>query len=255
MQAHPLHRYRLMGYEILGTQQMDLHLTKTRGSPRKLMVKPLPYWIFSHEFWSKHICREDWLWRSAAGLLTSYAWLITTSLDFQVAHDLTLLPKSITWDQWKLFVISFCDHVDVNTLHQVSISCSNDSSRYLQAAPSGEHAISLRGTTHRSSQFDLPHRILQIPFSAWVFARIPHLYSFLREEIRLGFDPFWCLLDSDPVINAGRYQSTCFRNQFDVSGRLKRVRHILDDMCARRSILSSRLPDFPIYHDVRNCSR
>jgi len=138
---HPLHHYRLMGYEILGTQKVDLHLTTARGSSKQLWVKPLSCWIFSHEFWLKHICPEYWLWKSAAGLLLSYAWLITTSLDLQVAQDLNLLPKSITWGQWKLFISSFRDHVNINTLHQVSISCSDDSSRYLQAAPSGEQAI------------------------------------------------------------------------------------------------------------------
>ena len=124
MAARPLHRYRLIGYDILGTQQMDLHLIKHQGSPNKLWVKPLPYWIFSHEFWSKHICHEDQLWQSAAGLLASYTWLITTPLDLQVALDLTLLPGTVTWAQWKLFVRSFCEHVDVNRLHQVSRSCS-----------------------------------------------------------------------------------------------------------------------------------
>ena len=122
--ARPLHRYRLMGYDILGTQQMDLHLIWHQGSPNKLWVKPLHYWIFSHEFWSKHICHEDRLWQSAAGLLVSYTWLITTPLDLQVAQDLTLLPKTVTWGQWKLFIRSFCEHVDVNRLDQVSGLCS-----------------------------------------------------------------------------------------------------------------------------------
>ena len=122
--AHPLHRYQLIGSEIKGTQQMDLHLVGLRGSPQMIMVKPLPYWIFSHEFWSKHICHDILLWESAAGLLLSYAWLITTPLDLQIAQDLSFLPRSITWGRWKLLIRSFGDHVDIKTRDQVRLSCS-----------------------------------------------------------------------------------------------------------------------------------
>ena len=77
MRARPLHRYRMLGMEVLGTQQMDLHLLKYSN---KLLVKPLPEWMLSYDFWREHICQpgdadsnnnvkreEGWLWKSAAG--------------------------------------------------------------------------------------------------------------------------------------------------------------------------------------------
>ncbi|KAL1796548.1 hypothetical protein ACET3X_005088 [Alternaria dauci] len=130
MRARPLHRYRMLGMEVLGTQQMDLHLLKYSN---KLLVKPLPEWILSYDFWTEHICppgdadsnnnvkrEEGWLWESAAGFLVSYVWLITTPLDLKIAHDCTLLPSFVTWYWWKDFVKDFMHHVDINTLHQVN---------------------------------------------------------------------------------------------------------------------------------------
>ncbi|KAG9189467.1 hypothetical protein G6011_06335 [Alternaria panax] len=131
MRARPLHRYKMLGMEVLGTQQMDLHLLKYST---KLLVKPLPEWILSYEFWTEYICKpgdadpvgkkekreEGWLWKSAAGFLVSYVWLITTPLDLKIAHEYTLLPSFITWNWWKDFVKDFMHHVDINTLHQVN---------------------------------------------------------------------------------------------------------------------------------------
>jgi len=253
MRARRLHAYRSMGYEILGTQQMDLHLTTARKFSRKLLLKPLPYWIFSHEFWSKHICREALLWESAAGLLLSYTWLITTPLDLQVAQDLTLLPKTITWRQWKLLVSSFGDNVDMSTLQQVGTSYSAYRPRCSQVAPSGEQTISIWRTTYRSSQSYLPHQILQNPLSVRLLVRLPPLYSFPREKICLGFDPVWCFLDSDPVGNAGWYQFTCFEKQSNVFGLLEWICHIFDDERARCSVFSNRLPGFLNRHGSRDC--
>ena len=47
MRARPLHRYRMLGMEVLGTQQMDLHLLKYSN---KLLVKPLSEWMLSYDF-------------------------------------------------------------------------------------------------------------------------------------------------------------------------------------------------------------
>ncbi|KAH7064151.1 hypothetical protein BKA63DRAFT_179546 [Paraphoma chrysanthemicola] len=56
MLARPLHRYRLVDYQFLGVEQMDLHLLSVRSSPNQLLLKPLPEWILSHKFWTKHLC-------------------------------------------------------------------------------------------------------------------------------------------------------------------------------------------------------
>ncbi|KAI4629742.1 uncharacterized protein J4E87_002928 [Alternaria ethzedia] len=127
MRARPLHRYTMLGMEVLGTQQMDLHLLKYST---KLIVKPLPEWMLSYEFWQEYICKPadadpgdetaKGLWESAAGFLVSYVWLITTPLDLKIAHENTLLPSFVTWHWWKAFVKDFMGHVDINTLQKVN---------------------------------------------------------------------------------------------------------------------------------------
>ncbi|KAJ6195943.1 hypothetical protein J3E72DRAFT_244978 [Bipolaris maydis] len=126
MRARPLHRYTMLGMQVIQTQQMDLHLLKFSS---KLLIKPLPEWILCHQFWTDCICNHDdadgkrepgWLWRSAAGFLVSYVWLLTTPLDLKMAHDNSLLPSFVTWHWWKSFVADFITHVDIDTLHQVN---------------------------------------------------------------------------------------------------------------------------------------
>jgi hypothetical protein len=121
--AKPIHRYRMLDFEFVGTQQMDLHLVSDRGSPNRLMLKPLSEWILSHDFWVDFICKDEDLYRSACGFLLSYVWLIITPLDLKIAHDTALLPKFVTWYWWRAFVLDFLDHVDLNGLHEVSLYC------------------------------------------------------------------------------------------------------------------------------------
>lgn len=117
MRARPIHRYKMMSFNILCTQQMDLHLLKFSDN---LLLRPLPEWILSYDFWNRHICPHPSLHRSACGFLLSYVWLITTPLDLIFAHQHHLLPGFITWHWWKSFVADFYQHVDINTLHQVN---------------------------------------------------------------------------------------------------------------------------------------
>jgi hypothetical protein len=119
MRARPLHRYRMMGFEVLYTQQMDLHLLHFSN---KLMIKPLPEWILCADFWTDHLCGDTKLHQSACGFLLSYVWLLTTPLDLKLAHDYALVPSFITWHWWKEFVRDFLapGNVDINTLAQVN---------------------------------------------------------------------------------------------------------------------------------------
>jgi hypothetical protein len=126
MRARSLHRYTMLGMQVVQTQQMDLHLLKFST---KLLVKPLPEWILCHQFWTDWICTSDdandereqgWLWKSAAGFLVSYVWLVTTPLDLKIAHEHSLLPSFVSWHWWKSFVSDFIRHVDIDTLHQVN---------------------------------------------------------------------------------------------------------------------------------------
>ncbi|RHZ55424.1 uncharacterized protein CDV56_107110 [Aspergillus thermomutatus] len=117
MNARPLQRQKMMGYEIIPTERADLHLLKFST---RLLVKPLPEYILDHDFWTRHLCSSRTLHESASGLLLSYMWLICTPLDLQLAHDHSLLPKDLTWPWWKSFVTEFYAHVDVNALDTVN---------------------------------------------------------------------------------------------------------------------------------------
>jgi hypothetical protein len=117
MRARPLHNYKLCSLDIRCTQQMDLHLLKTKNY---LMLKPLPLWIFSHEFWRIHIVCDQEYHASATGFLMSYVCLLTTPIDFKIAQDLALVHGSITWEWWKEFVFDFLGNVSIDTLSQVN---------------------------------------------------------------------------------------------------------------------------------------
>lgn len=117
MRARPLHRYRMMGFEIPVTMQMDLHLLKFSN---KLLVKPLPEWMVSYEFWDRYLCPHPELYKSACGWLVSYVWLITSPVDLKFAHEYGLLPAFVTWMWWKEFVRDFVEHVDINALDGVN---------------------------------------------------------------------------------------------------------------------------------------
>jgi hypothetical protein len=121
MRARPLHRYKMYGYDILGTQQMDLHLLRFSN---KLLVKPLPAYLLDHDFWTTYLCGDTEAdrarWEAAAGWLLSYVWLLTSPLDFKLAREDALVPADLDWRSWKAFVASFTEKVDMNSLHQVN---------------------------------------------------------------------------------------------------------------------------------------
>jgi hypothetical protein len=115
--ARSLHRYKMLGFDVLQTQQMDLHLLKFSN---KLMLKPLAEYMLSYDFWTDNICSNSTLHKNACGFLLSYVWLLTTPLDLKFAHDLWLIPSFVTWNWWKSFVSDFVTHVDPNALDQVN---------------------------------------------------------------------------------------------------------------------------------------
>ncbi|KAH6864780.1 hypothetical protein BKA58DRAFT_232859 [Alternaria rosae] len=120
--AAPIHRHRVFGYNIHGVQQMDLHLVRDSAPRNRLMIKPLPEWMLSHEFWSNHLCNDYYVHASACGFLLSYLWLIETPLDLKIAHEHSLLPTFITWYWWRTFVTEASALLDVNTLDYVKVN-------------------------------------------------------------------------------------------------------------------------------------
>jgi hypothetical protein len=113
MRARPLHRYRMESYAIKYAERMDLHLLRFSG---RLMLKPLPEYMLDYDFWETYICPDEELWKSAAGWLLSWLWLITTPLDLHLAKEVHLLPNFVDWIWWKNFVREFTHHVDINAL-------------------------------------------------------------------------------------------------------------------------------------------
>ena len=117
LSARPLHRQQMMGFEVLHTEQVDLHLLKFST---RLLIKPLPDYILNYEFWETHLCESKDLHQSACGFLLSYIWLICSPLDLRLARRLDLIPSYITWPWWKTFVTDFVSNIDVNALDQVN---------------------------------------------------------------------------------------------------------------------------------------
>jgi hypothetical protein len=107
----------MMGFDILYTQQMDLHLLKFSN---KLLLKPLPEWMLDHDFWKENICKSQDLHESAWGFLVSYVWLLTTPIDLKLAHDHALIPSFVTWHWWKEFVKDFYGRIDMEALDGVN---------------------------------------------------------------------------------------------------------------------------------------
>ncbi|KAK7425601.1 hypothetical protein QQZ08_007924 [Neonectria magnoliae] len=114
--ARPLHRQRLMGREIIITEDVSEHLVWHQS---KIFIKPLRAYLLDYDFWLRHLCSSE-LHKSACGFLLSYIWLVSWESDLTVAHDTHLFPKDLDWDTWTTFVASFMDRVDTKHLYQVA---------------------------------------------------------------------------------------------------------------------------------------
>lgn len=84
-----------------------------------ILIKPLPEYLLSYQFWEDELCRNEALYRSACGLLLSYVWLISTQSDLRVAHEAGVISPDVEWEPWTALVTDFLNCVDAHTLHQV----------------------------------------------------------------------------------------------------------------------------------------
>lgn len=109
--AQSLHRLKMKNRTIIATEQADLHLT---WSNSYIFIKPLPPYLLFADFWTKNLC-DDTLHENACGFLLSYAWLIRSQSDFEIAtkDDLTpsLLPANLEWNEWQTFMSEFLSKV------------------------------------------------------------------------------------------------------------------------------------------------
>ena len=115
--ARALHRQVLIGRELVITEQVDLHLVWQES---RMFLKPLPDFLMSYEFWERHICHNPQLRTSAAGLLLSYAWLISHPSDLAIAHEKRLISAHVGWDQWIKFVQSLLGHIEYDSLSGIN---------------------------------------------------------------------------------------------------------------------------------------
>ncbi|KAH8719383.1 hypothetical protein GQ44DRAFT_712301 [Phaeosphaeriaceae sp. PMI808] len=118
--ARPLHRQKLIGREIAITEDISEHLVWHQSKTAKLFIKPLRSYLFSEEIWRINLCSDVGLHQSACGFVLSYVWLVSWESDFQIAQELKLVPKDLSWEDWTDFVHSFTSIVNTKSLHQVA---------------------------------------------------------------------------------------------------------------------------------------
>lgn len=117
-----LHYHVALGREITITDRIDLHLMWNANG--RIFVKPLPRFLLSSKFWKDNLtssesCNER---RVALGLLYTYACLISSDSDFQIAIENRLLPKSpyhrpMSWETWKAFARAILRNHDPDQMH------------------------------------------------------------------------------------------------------------------------------------------
>ncbi|KAI8631125.1 hypothetical protein F5Y19DRAFT_425138 [Xylariaceae sp. FL1651] len=116
--ARFLHRQRLLMRTIFPSESPDEHLV---WHDTIIYIKPIPDYLLDYEFWEKHLCDDEVLYRSAYGLLLSYTWLICYKSDHRIAVDHGLLPADIPYDAWNAFALDLGKYDGgPSSLHQVS---------------------------------------------------------------------------------------------------------------------------------------
>lgn len=113
--ARPLQRQAMMGRAFHITERPDEHLVWYQT---KLLLKPLPDYLLHYWFWEKHLCANPALYRSAAGLLLSYTWLIQHRSDLSIALKEGLLPPEVDWRMWTRFTKSFHEQIQLDQVDQ-----------------------------------------------------------------------------------------------------------------------------------------
>lgn len=107
--AMPLHEQIMEKRTITVTEQASLHLV---CPSRRIFIKPLPPYLLRHDFWAQHLCNDADLHKCGVGFLLSYAWLIRHESDLAIAEELHLVPKTISWKAWTLFVDSLLTYIN-----------------------------------------------------------------------------------------------------------------------------------------------
>lgn len=117
-----LHRQAVKGRTIIPAQDPNLHMVWSRD---KIYIKPVPVFLLNHDFWTIYLrspkprhssgnssilseSSYSVFHRSVAtGFLRSYAFLITSQLDFTIAKESYLIPNDVDWFEWSKFICHF----------------------------------------------------------------------------------------------------------------------------------------------------
>ncbi len=89
-----------LSYSVAISEQSDQHLV---SKDQRLYIKPLPEYLLCYSVWESHLCKEEKIYASALGLLRSYFYLVRSKSDLTLAHQASLIPTEITWQQWTSF--------------------------------------------------------------------------------------------------------------------------------------------------------
>ncbi|KAI9696171.1 MAG: hypothetical protein M1820_008239 [Bogoriella megaspora] len=114
--ARPLHRQKLLGRELVVTENADEHLVWYEN---RVFLKPLPGFLLNFKYWEATLHTDRELHRSACGLLLSYAWLVSYESDLKIAKETGLLPSDISWLNWTTFLQDFLSNINLESLEQV----------------------------------------------------------------------------------------------------------------------------------------
>jgi hypothetical protein len=108
--VHPLHRQKVLGREIVVTEDPRLHLVWINN---RIFIKPLPTYLMSYSFWTtifppraSSLAEQTHVRSAAFGFLRTYRYLIQHESDLLLAQqdDLRLVPVKLNWTEISTFL-------------------------------------------------------------------------------------------------------------------------------------------------------
>ncbi|PYH94025.1 hypothetical protein BO71DRAFT_399200, partial [Aspergillus ellipticus CBS 707.79] len=110
--VYPLHRQIVRGREIILAEDPGLHLLWYYD---KIYIKPIPRYLLNHAVWQVYLSgphdQPTHDLRSAAlGFMRTYAWLIQSEHDFELARTKGLIPSTISGMHGFTEFLYFIDH-------------------------------------------------------------------------------------------------------------------------------------------------
>lgn len=116
----PLHRQRIQRRNIVIAEDPALHLVWYYDT---LYLKPIPQCLYNYAFWEEYLllptskypgtsqtsdaCSSSHICRTALGYLRSYSFLIWHESDYLIAQRADLIPKDITYQDFRRFILPF----------------------------------------------------------------------------------------------------------------------------------------------------